>query len=268
MILSNVHTHTSFSHGRDSAEEMVMAALQRGFTSLGFSEHGAAPHEDSVAMPDEAAYVKEILRLKKKYADRIEIALGYEHESVMPPVNPNPYEYQIESTHYVPRWLTNSIDHSADMLETILNTAYSGDAYEMVRDYYGLVCSSLQTTKADVLGHFDLITKFQEVHPLFDTADPRYTAPALEAARFAVEKDILIEINTGAMSRGYRSAPYPAPELLRFIKEHGGRITITSDCHRSDWINFAFDQAEALAKDCGFTETWIWKDGRFQPVAL
>ena len=36
---TNLHTHTSFTDGADTAETMVRAALERGFFSLGFSDH-------------------------------------------------------------------------------------------------------------------------------------------------------------------------------------------------------------------------------------
>ena len=35
---TNLHTHTSFTDGADTAEAMVRAALERGFFSLGFSD--------------------------------------------------------------------------------------------------------------------------------------------------------------------------------------------------------------------------------------
>ena len=38
-ILSNAHTHTTFCDGKNTAEEMVQAALDNGFVSLGFSGH-------------------------------------------------------------------------------------------------------------------------------------------------------------------------------------------------------------------------------------
>ena len=64
---------------------------------------------------------------------------------------------------------------------------------------------------------------------MFDSSDPRYLNPAREAIRCAVERGRIVEINTGAMSRGYRSAPYPDAVLLRDLHDLGGRITISSD---------------------------------------
>lgn len=35
----NLHTHTTFCDGKNTAEEMILAALELGMDSLGFSGH-------------------------------------------------------------------------------------------------------------------------------------------------------------------------------------------------------------------------------------
>jgi histidinol-phosphatase (PHP family) len=103
---------------------------------------------------------------------------------------------------------------------------------------------------------------------MFDALDARYVRGAMEAIQCAVERDLIIEINTGAMSRGYRTEPYPSRELLKEIHMRGGRILISSDCHRTEWIDFAFEQAAELARECGFREIWEWRNGGFVEVGL
>ena len=39
----NYHTHTTWCDGRDTPEEMVQAALARGFAEIGFSSHARLP---------------------------------------------------------------------------------------------------------------------------------------------------------------------------------------------------------------------------------
>ena len=68
MLLSNIHTHTRLSDGRDSAEVMARTAFERGFVSLGFSYHGYTPHDAAAMSPEnEALYRAEISRLKAEY---------------------------------------------------------------------------------------------------------------------------------------------------------------------------------------------------------
>ena len=69
---SNVHTHTTFSDGSNSAEEMVLAAMRLGFHTLGFSDHGHTAYDRcGMSLHQEAAYREEIRRLQRLYAGRI-----------------------------------------------------------------------------------------------------------------------------------------------------------------------------------------------------
>ena len=65
MLLQNLHTHTVFGDGKNTAEEMVLGALRAGCASLGFSEHSplppaADPDGWSMAASDVAAYRAEL----------------------------------------------------------------------------------------------------------------------------------------------------------------------------------------------------------------
>ena len=66
-MLSNLHTHTLFCDGKSSAEEVVLSAIKKGFSSIGFSGHGYTNFDLTYCMKDMDAYIKKILRLKKKY---------------------------------------------------------------------------------------------------------------------------------------------------------------------------------------------------------
>lgn len=71
MILADLHTHTRYSHGSDTPAAMHAAAVARGLTLLGFSEHSPRPagfdytHEYREQLtrhlPD---YVREVQELK------------------------------------------------------------------------------------------------------------------------------------------------------------------------------------------------------------
>jgi histidinol-phosphatase (PHP family) len=115
----------------------------------------------------------------------------------------------------------------------------------MCEHYYALV-AQLADMKPDIVGHIDLITKFNEREPLFDWNHPRYLAAAFGAIDALIPTGAIFEINTGAMSRGWRSAPYPAPSLLDHIKQKGGRVLLTGDAHTSDTLCHAFGDLKFL----------------------
>lgn len=260
MTKSNIHSHTTFSDGRDSAEGMVRAALALGFHTLGFSDHGPADYDDSALPAEQApAYRAEIRRLRDEYAGQIDLLLGLEHDWLSPAVGDD-YDYAIESVHYVSKggelWC---VDWTRAKLEAAIAEYYGGDPYALCRDYFRTVCQSIEGTGADILGHIELVMKFNERRDLFDDADPRYLGPALECAELAAKSGRLVEVNTGAVARGYRTQPYPGEAMLRRIAQCGGRIIFTSDCHNSDYLDCGFAGAAELARACGFKTAWEYR---------
>ena len=99
-MLSNLHTHTTFCDGKNTPEEMVLSAIEKGFCSLGFSGHSYTPFDTSYCMDDTKGYIAEIARLKEKHKNDIEIYSGVEEDSAVP-VAREDFRYIIGSAHYV-----------------------------------------------------------------------------------------------------------------------------------------------------------------------
>lgn len=85
----NLHTHTArCNHAFGTDEEYVLAAIDAGFTRLGFSDHTPFPYTDGYVNTDKMkmdeleGYIASVLSLREKYRDRIEILLGLECEAV------------------------------------------------------------------------------------------------------------------------------------------------------------------------------------------
>lgn len=271
MILQNLHTHTSFSDGKNTAEEMVLCALSQGCTSLGFSDHSSFSFgTDGWAMEsgDLPLYLQEIRRLKAKYADQMDIFLGMELD--IDSVNPESgWDYLIGSVHYIhPEGVRRSIDFNAAHTEETIRDYFGGDPYAYTAAYFQRVATVAEKTNCQIIGHIDLAAKFNQQLPLFDETHPRYLAAATDALDELTKHDVIFEINTGTMSRGYRTVPYPTPTLLKAMRERNCRICITSDSHSVNTIFHAFDQARELAKGCGFRESWVLTKQGFIPQEI
>ncbi|MBQ8432339.1 MAG: histidinol-phosphatase [Clostridia bacterium] len=260
----NLHTHTNFCDGKHSAEEMVLAAIDAGMETLGFSGHSGLPFSTTWAMKQERTkqYQREILRLKDAYKDRLHILLGIEQD-LLTGIPDYPYDYVIGSVHCLqPEGGEVMVDHSEEVLLEGAKTYYGGDLYRLCKDYYQRMATVADVTRCDIVGHFDLVTKFNEGGRMFDEQDPRYLRVALEALDALLEKDVVFEINTGAMSRGYRKTPYPSPILLRRIAEKRGNVTITSDAHAKENLLYGFADAVHLARSSGLGCVWVMtRDG-------
>lgn len=269
-MIQNLHSHTTFCDGKNTPEEMAQAAVALGMDSLGFSSHGPNRAPDDAAMAQETvpAYREAVLQVKEKYAGRLDIFLGIERDCFWAPDGGN-WDYVIGSVHYVEKdGAYLGVDHSEAVFLQNVEHHYGGDFYAFAQDYYRLVGEVPERTGCQIVGHFDLITKFNEGDRLFDTSHPRYVDAALDALDRLAERDVICEINTGAMSRGYRSAPYPAPALLRAMRERNIPICITGDSHNVDALLHAFPQAVELARSCGYREQMVLTKEGFVPVAL
>ena len=56
-----------------------------------------------------------------------------------------------------------------------------------------------------------------------------------------VKTDVIVEINTGGISRGWRKTPYPSLDILKKIFSKNIPITISSDAHTVENIDFYLD---------------------------
>lgn len=268
MIKSNCHTHTNYCDGKNTAEEMIEAAIDRGFVSLGFSGHSPMYYSADWTMTQDNLwdYMHEIKALKEKYKDKIDILCGIELDADFAYTNPRDFDYVIGSVHQIDgRDKIYSVDLSPEELTECVNKVFDGDWLEMSKAYFKSVADFALTWDFDVVGHFDLITKFNGKTPLFDENNEEYKKAAIEALDKILDAkpDILFEVNTGAMYRKGNAKPYPAEFMMKHINKRGGLVTITSDSHCCESIDFAFDQMIDYCKKCGFSEAYyLTSDGR------
>ncbi len=251
--LSCVHTHTEFCDGKSSMEEMVLAALEMNYKSLGFSPHSPLPYENDWAMKKEdlPAYFAEHARLKRLYGDRIDLLCGIEWDEESTDL-PDGLDYVIGSVHsFSKRGIHFSVDYSKDLLARVVKEGYDGDFLALCADYYELLCTQGAKKQVDILGHFDLFFKYNKDGCFIDENDPRYLALAFKAADELVlaRPDLYFEINVGGMARAGRPYPYPAPAVLCRLKERGARFVLTGDCHSVEQLKRGYGAVDASFLD-------------------
>ena len=266
MRYSNLHTHTTYSDGKQSVRENIESAIEKSMLSLGFSDHSYTDFDLSYCIKKEKLpeYINEVRTLGKEYSGRIEIYLGYELDGFATMEDRGLYDYIIGDIHYVRTSDgLKDVDNSSNHLENV-NTYFGGDHMAFAAAYYEAYAERIQVIRPDVLGHFDLVTKFGYV----DENDPRYRKMALEALEASLAVCPIVEMNTGAMSRGYRKAPYPAIFLLDEIRSRGGRIMLSSDSHSAENLIYYFDESVELLKANGFDSIVMLVGGKFEEIGI
>ena len=254
MILSNYHTHTTYCDGKDSVEAMILRAIELGCAEIGFSGHSTTPFDPDYCMSsaDLAAYKAEVRALGEKYKDRIKVLLGIE-EDYYSNTDTRDFDYVIGSVHYV---LKNGeyipVDFSREKQLKAVEKHYGGDYFAFAEDYFRLVGDIYERKHCNIIGHFDLIAKFNENGETFDKNNVRYITAAMGALDRLRKARAVFEVNTGAMSRGYRKTPYPDNMFLPAIAERGMPLLVTSDCHKKENLIFGLTAEQERLESAGY----------------
>ena len=226
IVRANFHTHTTWCDGSDSPEAVIQAAIARNFDAIGFSSHAMLPENvlDWVLTPEKAlAYAAEIRSLAAKYADRIRVFCGVEADYIPGGANPDRStyaaispDYIIGSVHFVAAadGAIVCVDNTPNDLMEGITAHFGGSVESYIRAY------------------------FRQVRESCDW----YAEELAETADAVVASGKLVEVNTGAISRGWLDDAYPSPAFRALLRQRGARFVLSSDAHSADAINCAFDR--------------------------
>ncbi len=273
-IKTNYHVHSRFCDGRGEPEEYVQAALACGIQSMGFSGHApieSQPDSDWLMHPDKVEeYRDTVLGLKAKYADRIQIYLGMECDYMgVPTVNHREkyrLEYTIGSVHVLrdpERDHYHSIDGSVK--------AFAAGIEEMgprrlVRAFYEQSIAMIDNLKPDIAGHVDLCRRNNFDKAFFDWDEPWYKDYAMPYIEHLAETGTIVEMNVSKVRPGVEQ--YPSDDLLRECFRLGIPMTVDSDSHAPESIDFMHDWGIEKMRSVGYRSAMAIIDGRWQEIAL
>lgn len=213
-------------------------------------------------------YAREIGFLKEKYRDQIEIYCGLEVDKYSE-ADVSGFDYLIGSVHFL-KYNDELLgfDQSQNDVSILIDRVFHGDGMAYAKKYYQELAELPRYGKFDILGHFDLITKHAQKKQFFDETAKEYQNMVIEAIEELAGKIPFFEVNTGAIARGHRTTPYPAPFIIKELKRLGFGALITSDCHDRNFLNCCFGEAMCLLKECGYKERIVLTDDGFRAVAL
>ena len=264
---TNFHTHTVFCDGKSTAEEMVQSAIEKGFSTLGFSGHGYALYDLRCCIKDTDAYIQEINRLKAQYKNELQILLGIE-EDAFSPVARDRFDYMIGSCHY---FYINGVYYPIDANHEAFKRCmelFDHNPIALAETYYSTFCEYIHRRKPDIIGHFDLITKFDELAASQFLHNAAYQKVAERYILQAAKSGCVFEVNTGAISRGFRTAPYPSADLLYALKKVDAPLILSSDSHHRDTLDCAFEETKYYLREIGFSKLFTLKQDGFTPYDL
>lgn len=250
---ANYHTHTTWCDGKDSPRAVVESAIAKGFDTIGFSSHAMLPGKylDWAITPEKAPrYAAEIRALAKEFAPRVRVLCGVEADWLAGEAEPSyaayacvSPDYIIGSVHFV-RAEDGEIvcvDMSPKSMEEGVRDHFGGDTGSFVSAYFAAVRESL-AFDFDIVGHPDLVRKFNAGNRYFDETADWYLEELERTADAIAASGKTVEVNTGAISRGWLDDAYPSPMFRAMLRKRGVRFVLSSDAHSAETIDFAFDR--------------------------
>ena len=276
---ANFHTHTIFCDGLNSAEDCVLAAINKKMRAIGFSTHAPIPIASKWNMPalKTQNYFAEIQRLKKKYADQIEIYAGFEMDYLITADKNlihkyiNQADYTIGSVHYL--YAMNhkkyyAIDGTASDVAIAYQEFTNGDNKFLVRSYYNELLHIIREFRPNIIGHLDVIKKRNHQNRYFDETEKWYIDLVTQVLTEIAAQGIIVEVNTGGRLRGYIADNYPSAWILKECLAKKIPIIISSDAHQAEDIDGFFTETAEQLKNLGFTHQKTLRAEKWADVVL
>ena len=250
----NYHTHSKWCDGRNTVEELAAGAEAMGFAALGFSSHAMLPADPldwPLTAPRLAAYAESVRAAARAHEGRLRVLCGVEADYVKGACFPDrpAYaallpDYVIGSVHFVvaPDGAWVAVDESPEALLKGVADHFGGSAEAFVRAYFEQQREMASGFDFDIIGHADLCRKFNGGLGLFDEDAAWYREAVAETADAFAASGKLVEVNTGAISRGWMDDAYPSAAFRGELRSRGVRFVLSSDAHSVDALDCAFDR--------------------------
>lgn len=250
---SNFHTHTVWCDGSDTVEDVIRSAVDKGFDVIGFSSHSTYPADNACTVPVAKlpGYFAEVRELAARYSDRIKVLCGVEADYIPGLTDPDRSRYSgfapdyiIGSVHYViaPDGERVPVDHTPALLREGVRDHFNGDVQAFLHAYFAQERDMVSRFDFDIVGHPDLCRKFNVKHPYFDENSGWYLEELRLTAKAIAESGKFVEVNTGAISRGWMDDAYPSETFRGMLRALGVDFVLSSDSHSADTLDCAFDR--------------------------
>lgn len=257
------HSGEFCAHAHSTLEEVVETAIERGFTHYGLSEHcpryrpqDLYPGEEKLGVAGLAAafeaYAARAFDLRDARAGEIELLVGFETETLPPDGWPQamtrlrkayPFDYIVGSVHDIcGRW----VDFSP--ADTAVLAADLGGPEALQMAYFNAVTTMVETLRPDIVGHLDLVRKYEPAGFGFSPRVLRAIETALEAIRAFGG---VLDVNCAASRNGYGPV-YPLPQILERARAMGIRVTLGDDSHGVQTVGVGLCQSLAAITAAGY----------------
>lgn len=266
------HSGQFCRHAKGELEAVVERAIAAGFTHYGLSEHCPRYRSEDLFPGEEDlgpaglvatfnAYAGHARKIRDRIGDKLDLLVGFETERLPPgdwasrmrelreQVKP---DFIVGSVHDVDGLV---VDFSPEKTREVAATL--GGVEIMQTKYFDAVIDVVTTLRPEVVGHIDLIRKFDGPEPKFSPRVRRRIDDALEAVRAAGG---VLDVNCATHRRGLGPV-YPLPEILARACQLGIGVTLGDDGHGAHDVGVGLDASMRAIANAGYREVSYFAHG-------
>lgn len=260
-MLCDYHVHTYYSDDSNYLmKDVIKDAIEMGMSEICITDHvdyGIKVDWDEgkeiayrdgmpLANVDYPKYLQEIEQLQKQYQNQIIIKKGLEFGIQTHTISKyqklfhrHQFDFIILSCHQVNDQEFWTQEFQKGKTQQEYNEEYYQEILNVIKEYKDY----------SVLGHLDLITRYDEQGPYpFERIKNIIT----EILKIVIEDGKGIEINTSSHRYGLKDLT-PSKDILKLYRELGGTIvTIGSDTHQKEHLGAYIEETKKILKELGY----------------
>lgn len=267
------HTHTAFSDGHHSVEEMLAEAAKLGWEEIGISDHliihenikesyswprfsknfGRVYFDDFGTAYETAS--RNIEHIRKAAASfPLKVYIGFEVdffdysdwlEKFIKLRSDLDVDYLLTGNHFLEVDNGRTIISAVNFNEKISDTA---QRRLCLRKHYATIVKAVKSRLFDFVGHVDLLRGFNECD------ENGFKDDYQSIIKVLAETQTPFELSTKGLrkSRDF----YPSCPLIEELCRQNIPVVISDDAHDTHELGYCFDRAEKLLSELNYTNRW------------
>jgi len=279
-MITNYHTHTVFCDGQFEPVCYVDEAIRQGMTSLGFSAHAPVNFPTGwTIIPERLCdYHSEIHRLKRNYADCLDIYCGLEADffpdilsEVQSLYSGYRWDYIIGSVHFIgvrPNGRRWCIDGPHDEFLDGWRKIMDSDPLQPIQQYFEMTREMVRRMKPDIVGHIDKIKIQYRPDCMVPDTHPFFRAQLMATLEEIAATDCIVEVSTRGIQKGQTPDYFPGQWAIAQMQKMNIPVTVSSDAHAPYALTFGFERAENILRENGYRTVMMLKNGKWEERPL
>jgi len=241
-------------------QEYAEAAIEKNFDEIAFTDHFTLLKnknfsKNSLDLVRLESYINTAKEVIRKYSGKLEIKLGLEVDYI--PENEHTieeilssydFDFLIGSVHFIDEICVDCA-HSKNKIEELVRNNGFNKVYEK---YMNLVKKAAESGLFNIVGHMDLV-RIWGYNPSNCELDE------VKALNSIKKQNMVVEVS----SRGLRhpiNSIYPSERIMNNCKKMEIPVTISTDAHSVNEIDYAFELLVNYVKKFGYRKIATFKN--------